>query len=160
MNEYTLQKNHIEFKYERKEGTESSYYLKEGESNILPERLSFTRSGFTEITYKGRARTENKIGQIGGQFKKNDHSPYKKFQPYRIFSSVWEAKGFPEFLGYGDIGFSNSKGKTQTSQDLFIISLSESDSLEIHLFKGLIQMKEEALSYIAKKKGNLGKDPL
>lgn len=154
MNESTIKENHIAFRYKHKEDTESSFYLLEGKADILPARISFSRSGFIEITYKGRARTENKIGQINGQFKKIESSPYKQFKPFNIFSSIWEAKGFPEFFGYGDIGFTSSNGRIKASKDLFIISSIDSGLLEIHLFIGLADIKEECFEYLLKHKRN------
>lgn len=152
MNDMTIKNNHIAFIYKHKEGTEGSFYLEEGQTNILPERIGFSRSGFFAIKNTGRARTENKVGQIYGQFKKNESSPYKQVPKATILSSIWEARTFPEFFGYGDIGFTSSNGKIKPGKDLFIISSIEAGLLEIHLFMGLVDHREECFAYLSKLK--------
>lgn len=148
MNFELLRKKHEVFLYKLKPGTSSSFYLNEGSKNVLPERIGFSKNGFAQIQMKGRALIENKVGQFVGSFKRNEISPYKQNKPYKLFSSIWEAKDFPCLLGYGDIGISNNSGRIASSKDLFVIYASGKDSLEIHLFRGLVQFKESVLNYL------------
>lgn len=148
MNEILISKKHEVFVYEQKEGTVSSFYLKEGQKNILPERIGFDSNCFLKLQNKGRALTEKKNGQITGGFKINESSPYKQNKPYKLFSTVWEAQGYPLFIGYGDIGFSNKEGRIQSSKDLFVIHNPCKEILEIHLFRSLVESKEEVLIYL------------
>jgi len=148
INEALLRKKHEVFTYELKPGTTSSFYILEGTRNILPERIGFSKDGFLPITQKGRAITEKKVGQIVGNFKLKEESPYKQFKPFALFSSIWEAKNYPMFIGYGDIGISNPEGKIRSNKDLFIIYSSCKGIIEIHLFKGLVEFKESILAYL------------
>jgi hypothetical protein len=102
---------------------------------------------FFELNKKGRALSESKVGQILGCFKKNEVSTYKQNKPYEVYSSVWQAKAYPEFLGYGDIGLSNEEGRIKASKDLFIIVKKEK-VLELHLFPSLVPYREEVLEYL------------
>jgi hypothetical protein len=149
MNELLIRSKHEVYGYELKEGTSSSYYLTQGKRNVLPERISFSKDGFKPISQTGRAKTELKVGQIVGKFKKNEESScYKLYDPYEIYSSIWQAKDYPIFTGYGDIGISKESGRIASTKDLFIIYSPQKGTLEIHLFKGLVEFKEEALSFL------------
>lgn len=148
MNEVLIAQKHEVFSYTQKEGTSSSYYLREGDRNILPERIGFTRDGFLKLQRKGRALTEKKMGQITGTFRRDETSPYKVNKPYRIFSSLWEAGDHSSFIGYGDIGISSKEGRIESGRDLFIAFRPCEGILEIHLFRDLVDWKEEVLSYL------------
>lgn len=148
MNEILLRNKHEVFVYTLKDGTATSYYLSEGAKNILPERIGFSKNGFTVITNKGRALLENKVGQLVGCFTKKEESHYKKNKPYKVFSSVWEVKDYPSLYGYGDIGISNISGRIESSKDVFVIYTSGLSRLEIHLFRGLIEFKDSILRYV------------
>lgn len=152
LNEALLKKKHEVFLYELKPETATSYYLKEGNKGILPDRIGFSKNGFAMIERKGRALLENKVGQIVGTFKRDEDSVYKLNSPFRIFSSIWEAENYPLFVGYGDIGVTNKKGKIETSKDLFIIYSSGKEWIEIHLFRGLIEFKDSVLNYLSEHK--------
>ena len=121
MNESMMAKKHEVFVYGQKEGTVSSYYLREGDINILPQRICYTEDCFLKLQSKGRELTEQKRGQITATFRKDESSIYKQNKPYRIFSTVWEAYNHPEFIGYGDIGKTNKKGRIESCNDLFIV---------------------------------------
>jgi len=148
MNELLISKKHEVFVYGQKEGTVSSYYLKEGEKNVLPERIGYAENCFLKLQNKGRALTEKKKGQVTGTFRKDEFSVYKQNKPFRLFSTVWEAQNCPDFVGYGDIGLSSKEGRIQSSNDLFIIYRPCKDILEIHLFRSLVESKEEVLKYM------------
>lgn len=143
-----IAKKHEVFFYGLKEGTVSSYYLKEGERNILPERIGYAEDCFLKLQNKGRALTEKKKGQVTGTFRKDESSVYKLNKPFRLFSTVWEAHHYSLFIGYGDIGISNKEGRIQSSNDLFIIYKPCKDILQIHLFRSLVDCKEEVLKYL------------
>lgn len=148
MNEVLITKKHEVFVYGLKEGTSSSYYLKEGERNILPERIGYSEDCFLKIQNKGRALNEKKKGQVTGTFRKDESSVYKQNKPFRLFSTVWEAQNCPEIIGYGDIGISNKQARIESSKDLFIIYKPCKDILEIHLFRSLVESKDEVLKYL------------
>lgn len=148
MNSDLIRRKHEVFVYCHKDGTKSSYYLKDGERSILPERISYDEKSFFNIKSKGRALTEIRKGQVMGYFKKNEEAYYKKHKPYRVFSTVWQANNCPSFIGYGDIGLSNKEGNIESSNDLFILVKPCDDLLEIHLFRTLIESKDDVLSYL------------
>lgn len=148
MNELFIAKKHEVFVYGLREGTSSSFYLKEGERNILPERISYSNAGIRNIQNKGRALTEKRIGQVTATFINDENSFYKQYKPFRLISSVWEAHTYPLFQGYGDIGTSNKEGRIESCNDLFVICKPHNDILEIHLFRSLLDYKEEALGYL------------
>lgn len=148
MNNELLQKKHQVLMYELKPGTASSFYQKEGQRNLLPERLGFSKNGFVEIDKTGRTRVEKQVGQIVGNFKKNEVSPYKKHKPFSIFSTVWAFCQFPSFVGYGDIGLSNEAGNTVSTKDLFILYSPCTEKIEVHLFPGLVEFKEMAFQFL------------
>lgn len=141
-------KKHQVLTYELKPGTKSSFYQKEGRKDLLPERIGFSKDGFLKIANTGRAIVEKRVGQIVGTFKKNEISPYKKYKPFSIFSTVWETIQFPSFVGYGDIGLTNEAGRTVSSKDLFILYSPSKEVLEIHLFPGLVEFKDLVLQYL------------
>ena len=143
-----IAKKHEVFVYGQKEGTISSYYLKEGQKDILPQRISYADDCFLKLQNKGRALTEKKQGQITANFRKDESSIYKQSEPFRVFSTIWQATAFPSFIGYGDIGFSNKQGRIQSNLDLFILYKPSIDILEIHLFRGLLELKDEVLNYL------------
>ncbi|MDD2313028.1 MAG: hypothetical protein PHT14_10845, partial [Petrimonas sp.] len=62
--------------YERKAGTLSSYYHKAG-SRILSNRLSISRDKLFNVRKKDRNLIHPVIGQLLGQFTKNEESPLK-----------------------------------------------------------------------------------
>jgi hypothetical protein len=147
MNQSLITNKHEVFIYRLKEGTASSYYLKNGEKNILPERIGYSEDCFLKLQKKGRALTEKKKGQVTGTFRTDEVSSYKMNKPYRLFSTVWEAQICPEIIGYGDIGISNDKGRIESSNDLFILFKPCNDVLEIHLFRSLMESKNEVMKY-------------
>ena len=147
-NNELFQKKHQVLIYELRQGTSSSFYQKDGKKELLPQRIGFSKNGFLQIASTGRAMVEKKVGQIVGTFKKNEISPYKKHKPFSIFSTVWESNQYPSFIGYGDIGLTNEKGKTISSKDLFILYSPCPDIIEIHLFAGLVQFKNLVFEYL------------
>lgn len=148
MNELLISKKHEVFVYRHKGGTISSYYLKEGKRNILPERIGYSEDGFLNLQNKGRAFSEKRKGQLTAIFRKNETSFYKQNKPFRLFSTVWEAQNCPAIIGYGDIGISNKEGRIKSSNDLFIIHKPCKEVLEIHLFRSLVDSKEEVIKYL------------
>ncbi len=150
MKEYLISKKHEVFVYGQKEGTKSSYYLKEGEKSILPERIAFSGDCFLKLQNKGRALTEKRKGQVTGTFRKDETSVYKQNKPFRFFSTLWEATDYPFLVGYGDIGVSNVEGRIRSTNDLFILFKPCRDILEIHLFRSLVESKDEVLKYLGK----------
>lgn len=148
MNELLIAKKHEIFVYRQKEGTLSSFYLQEGKVNILPERIGYSEDCFLKLQNKGRALSEKKKGQVTGTFRKDEASVYKQHKPFRLFSTIWEAQNYPVVVGYGDIGISNKEGKIESSKDLFIIYKPCKETLEIHLFRSLVESKAKVLEYL------------
>lgn len=160
MNEQLIKAKHEPSLYELKEGTTSSYYLKEGKRNLLPERLTFSKEGFKVLKHTGRLMTEKKVGQLAGTFKVKEESCYKLYKPFSIFSSIFEAKDYPLFIGYGDIGLSKEgPEKPERTKDLFILYSPGKGTLEVHLFKGLLEFKEPVLAYLKGYILDKGKSP-
>jgi len=78
MNDLFLKSNHLQYLYELKQGTKTSYYLPAGARGILPARIGITKESFSMIHQTGRGHLEKLTGQIKATFKKNDESIYKK----------------------------------------------------------------------------------
>jgi len=149
MNDEFLKSNHLQFMYELKPGTKTSYYLTSGARGILPARIGVTKESFSLIHQTGRGHLEKQTGQIKATFRKNDESIYKKHKPFWIHTSVYEISDFPVFVGYGDIGISNEEGKTEGTGDLLILHSSDAwKTLSIHIFRGLLFQKDQVFPYL------------
>jgi hypothetical protein len=143
MNERFIKNCHTFLKYERKPETKGSYYLKEGNKDILPERISW---GINAIC-KASNRDSLKINEINGQYKKNESGAYKDLNKGKIHTSIWKAKEeYPEFYGYGIID------ERFEIYDLLIIYSENicTSSFVIHIFRGMGKPEylETAFSYL------------
>ena len=144
-----LKANHLQFLYELKENTSTSYYLTAGARGILPARIGVTRESFSSIHQTGRNHLEKLTGQIKATFKKSDESIYKKHKPFWLHTSIYEIQEFPVFAGYGDIGISNEAGKTEGTGDLLILhSSDEWHRIRIHIFRGMLFHKDQVFPYL------------
>jgi len=149
MNDEFLKSKHLQFSFELKPNTSTSYYLTAGARGILPARIGVTRESFSLIHQTGRNHLEKLTGQIKATFKKSDESIYKKHKPYWCHTSLFEIQEFPVFAGYGDLGISNALGKTESTGDLLILHTSDQwKTLSIHLFRGLLFQKNQVFSYL------------
>jgi hypothetical protein len=149
MTDEFLKSNHLQFIYELKPGTSTSYYLTAGARGILPARIGVTRESFSSIHQTGRNHLEKLTGQIKATFKKSDISIYKKNKPFWIHTSLFEIQEFPVFAGYGDIGISNDEGKTESTEDLLIIHSSDQwQRIIIHIFRGMLFQKDQVFPYL------------
>lgn len=101
--------------YVRKDGTASSYYYQEG-STILPNRLGITKGDVTSVQKKGR-NLKPSVGQLLAQFKVSEDSPLKQNRPYVLRSQIFEKEDYPQFIGYGTCGISNTSGKVTADSD-------------------------------------------
>lgn len=140
---------HKVFTYRRKPDTKTAYLLEHGEANFFPNYISYDRKEFAAIANKGRARVEKKVADLKTTFRSKERSPYKVEKPYVFSSSIWQNPDFPLFVGYGDIGRTGFSGKTEPTKDLIIIYTSDNkEEVEIHLFAGLLESKEEVFNYL------------
>lgn len=128
--------------YKKKEGTISSYYFSEGE-RILPNRLSISKDfEMTKVRRRGRNLLHSVTGQLISTFRKDEVSPLKQFQPFRIRTQLWQHEAFPQFLGYGTCGISGENGKitdkTDTG-DLVILYSTDYNwqTIKIFFFQGM-----------------------
>ncbi len=143
--------------YQRKEGTETSYYWQEG-SRILPNRLSISPVMLSNVRRKGRALTNGlMVGQCKGQFTKKEESPLKVSKPFNVTTSIWQYPNFLQFVGYGTIGFSDENSPKGVSDlgDLLIFYTESSDwqTLRIFYFSGVgnnPDKLEEAMRYASR----------
>lgn len=130
MNYRFIENCHSFIKYERKPETKGSYYLKEGNKGILPERISW---GINAIC-KDSNKLKDKINEINALYKKNEPGLYKGLNNGKIHTSIWKGlKEYPEFYGYGILD------ERFSLFDLLIIYSDNNctSSIEIHLFKGM-----------------------
>jgi hypothetical protein len=95
---------HLKFIYEQKQDALTSYYLQEGEKNILPARVSFTRFQFAEVCCGGDGKS---VGQFKATFKKSETSIYKT-EKGTLHSNIYNfGISSPEIIGTGDIKGTN-----------------------------------------------------
>lgn len=127
--------NSIRLLYEKKPDTKASYYLKEGPSGILPNRLSI---GGNLTPVRMTEKTRKAIAQIKGSYRKNEPGTYKHYNHGEITSSIFSKTEFPDFFGYAIID------ERFRIFDLWIIRTSDAgESFELNLFKGLAYNEQE-----------------
>lgn len=141
--------------YERKSGTLSSYYHKAG-SRILSNRLSISRDKLFNVRKKDRNLIHPVIGQLLGQFTKNEESPLKANSPFMVRTQIWHIPEYPLFIGYGSIGISNEEGKIDRgsdTEDLIILEAEAPDweRIRIFYFPAMIKKLEEVMTHISNK---------
>lgn len=145
-----IKSNHLQFVYELKEGTSTSYYLKAGKPGFLPERIGITRQIFAHVNRTGGNHLEKITGQIKGTFRRNEESVYKKQKPFWLHTSIYEVTKFPVFAGYGDIGITSQTGRTQGTGDLIIIKASDTwNIVSLHIFRGMLFEKDQVFPYLS-----------
>ena len=91
------EKDHIKLIYELKEGTSSSYYLKEGPTGILPNRMSI---GKDLSPVKQTLKTVKSIGMIKASYNKQETGIYKNLNQGEITSSIFPDQNHQDFTGY------------------------------------------------------------
>lgn len=141
--------------YERKAGTSSSYYYKAG-SRILSNRLSISRDKLFNVRKKDRNLIHPVIGQLLGQFTKNEESPLKANSPFMVRTQIWHIPEYPLFIGYGSIGISNEEGKIDRgsdTEDLIILEAEAPDweRIRIFYFPAMIKKLEEVMTHLSNK---------
>lgn len=144
-----IKARHKVFCYRKKPDTKAAYLLEEGPSSLFPIYISLSTWELSPISQTGRARTEQKTGDLKTTFRLKEKSPYKLEKPYTFSTSIWKNPNFPVFLGYGDIGRTGYSGKTESTKDLLIFFTSDNlEEVHIHLFTGLVDYKNEAFKYL------------
>lgn len=143
MNQRFIENCHTSIKFEKKEGTKTSFYQTEEKRGILPKRLSWGMNA----KCKASNRDSLKINEINGQYKKNESGAYKDMNKGKIHTSIWKAKEeYPEFYGYGIID------ERFEIYDLLIIYSENicTSSFVIHIFRGMgkPEFMESAFSYL------------
>lgn len=141
--------------YERKPGTLTSYYHKTGRK-ILPNRLTISRDKLFNVRKKDRNLIHPVIGQLLGQFTKNEESPLKANSPFMVRTQIWHIPEYPLFIGYGSIGISNEEGKIDRgsdTEDLIILEAEAPDweRIRIFYFPAMIKKLEEVMTHISNK---------
>ena len=141
--------------YQRKAGTLSSYYHNAG-CRILPNRLSISRDKLFNVRKKDRNLIHPVIGQLLGQFTKNEESPLKANSPFMVRTQIWHIPEYPLFIGYGSIGISNEEGKIDResdTEDLIILEVEAPDweRIRIFYFPAMIKKLEEVMTHISNK---------
>lgn len=122
----------LTIEYIRKPETKTSFYCTSTQ-DYLPNRLSFNLG----TSYSTRNQSEKQIvAQMDAKFKKDENGFYKINPPFRIHSNLYLAN-HEYILGYGDIGYTNSKGKTSGSKDLILVEyFNKSGLLRVHIYMG------------------------
>ena len=119
-------KRHHTIIYQRKENTQSSYYLMEGSNNLLPGRISITAK---QITPTSKQIKTPPCGELNAKFRKLEQSKYRSAKA-TIHSRIYPAKGYSKLIGTGDI---------EGHDDLLIfedISCGGWKKIAIHIFEG------------------------
>lgn len=97
----------IRLKYEKKVGTVGRFIRVSGREDVFPKTVGFTHDIFQKVRGSGRANAYVSVGQVRGEFCKNEKSPYKMATAKRprITFSVWRCDENPLIYGFADIGF-------------------------------------------------------
>ena len=99
--------------------------------------------------------TEIVIGEVEGNFKKNEQSPLKQHPPFRIHSKIFRPRSYPLIMGYATIGISNKNGKISSESEEGLAAFFKSDDgmLRIFFCAGITNpsQKEQVLDYVSRK---------
>lgn len=131
--------------YKLKDGTSTSYYWQEG-SKILPNRLSISFGAeLTHAERKGRMLIESVIGEVKGNFTKDEQSPLKQHHPFGIHTKIFRPLHFPAVLGYGIIGISDENGRiTRESEEGIVVFCKAGEGmLEVFFWAGITNPSEK-----------------
>ena len=158
MNEEFIRKAMTEATYQKKEGTASSFYWKEG-AQLLPNRMSLSKDSITKVRKKGR-NLQKVAGQCVGNFTKLEESPLKISKPYTLRTQIWQQEDFLEFVGYGTIGITGEDGRIYDTGDLMVFFAEEDNwnLIRIFIFNGMgadPDKRDEAMRYASKLVANL-----
>lgn len=138
----------IRLGYEKKTGTVGRYVRVSGEGNLFPKTVGFTHDIFQKVRGSGRANAYVSVGQVRGEFCKNEVSPYKMATTKRprITFSVWRCDENPLIYGFADIGFAfgDASGQVQSSGDLVVLVSPDNcrNSIEFRVFRGVYGDRE------------------
>ena len=139
--------------YTLKEGTASSYYWQSG-TRILPNRLSISRKyEMTKVKKQGRNLLDPVVGQMIGNFTKDETSYLKRFAPYCVRTQIWKDYNFPLLIGYGTTGITDTTAPRRfyDTQDLLAF-YSDDEWRSIHIFfiskMGMPEYKDVALQCV------------
>jgi hypothetical protein len=126
MNTEFIKASHHVFTYELKEGTKSSFYLKEGSPKLLPCRISF-------MPYSGKEGKRKAHYEINGTYKQNEIGKYYSMNNRRVHTKIIPINAFPSFVGWGEV---DERFKIY---DLLIIHSTNNckESFHIHVFIGM-----------------------
>lgn len=136
--------------YQKKETTKDGYYWFSG-STILPNRLTISNGIIKHIAYKGRNLQTTK-GQLMGRFKKTEQSILMLNKPFEVSTQIWAIDGYPQFIGYGTVGISNSEGKiTRESDKGDLVILHSPDNwqtIKIFFLPSMFEHLSSVMDYI------------
>lgn len=143
--------------YEKKQGTATSCYWQSG-SRILPNRVSISNLEMAKVARKGRNLQDPVVGQFLATFTKKEKSPLKLHKPYNVRTQIWQHKYYPQFIGYGTIGISNTQGKVVKSSDTgdLVIFYSEEvnwQTIKVFYLRGMgknPESKDVAFKFVSK----------
>lgn len=158
MNEEFISKAMSEATYQKKEGTASSYYWKEGVM-LLPQRLSISKNPITNVLKKGR-NLQQVAGQCVGNFKKDEESPLKICKPFTLRTQIWSQEDFLQFVGYGTIGITGEDGRICDTGDLLVFFAEDDDwnVIRVFIFVGMGAdpgKRDEAMRFASKMVENM-----
>ena len=117
---------HHKLIYKRKADAPTSYYLQDGELNIFPARVCFTKSQFANVC-GGR---KSPVGQFKATFKKTESSIYCN-DKRTLHSNIYPVQNHTSAIfGTGDV---------RNTDDLLIfedLTAGKWDIIVIHIFPG------------------------
>ena len=123
---HLIQAKHKILYYEKKPDTKSSFYQVAGQTNILPQRLSF-------ISYDGNQNHRKAFFQINGKYKIGEFGLYFNMNNREVHSKIMPIEDYLGFIGWGEID------QRFKRFDLLIIESDNNcrESFSIHFFEGL-----------------------
>lgn len=124
--------------YQLKEGTKTSY-IDASAQGPLPRLVSISVGvELSHVVRTGRGALP-KVGQMKATFTRAEASPYKRYKPYKVQTSIWRVQGTCSYY-YGSLGISNARGKiVGDNGDMLVLYTADWKRVEVYIFAGLAE---------------------
>lgn len=135
MNEQYLEARYSSFTYELKEGTKASYYLVEGNKNLLPKRISIGKFTFNQTGKPGSDCIELKA-----TYTKEEGGKYKGLNKGdSIHTRIYPTNISQEIIGYGILD------ERHKIYDLVVFQEITKSRMKIHHFEDMARPEYKAI---------------